>query len=60
MVNLGFDVPIGKRRLPGWDGALMFYAFRCPLHGIMTDSIPGYDDAPSCQKCVNEKRVLIK
>jgi len=55
MISLGFDVPIGKRSLPGWDGSLMFYAFRCPEHGIVIDYIHGYDDTPSCPKCAEEK-----
>jgi len=60
MISLGLHVPVGKRRLPGWSGSVMFYAFKCPKHGIMVDSIPGYDDIPSCQKCVDEKRLLTK
>jgi len=60
MISLGYHVPIEKRRLPGWSGSMMFYAFKCPKHGIMVDSIPGYDDIPSCQKCVDEKRLSIK
>ena len=55
MVGLGLDVPIGKRRLPGWNGSLMFYAFMCPEHGVVIDYIHGYNDAPSCPKCAEEK-----
>jgi len=60
MVSLGFNVPIGERRLPGWKGSLMFYVFKCPKHGIVVGRIYGYDDLPSCPNCIDEKRRLIK
>ncbi len=60
MISLGFQVPVGKRRLPGWSGSFMFYAFKCHKHGVVIDRIYGYDDESCCQKCVDEKRRLIK
>lgn len=60
MVILGDHVAIGERRLPGWSAARMFYAFKCPKHGVVIDCIPGYENTPFCPKCVDEKRRLIK
>ncbi len=60
LVELGFYVQVGERRFPGWSGSLMFYAFKCPKHGLVVDYIHGYDDVPCCPKCVDEKIRVIK
>jgi len=33
---------VGHRRRPGWKGSLPFFAFRCPIHGIVEDYPHGY------------------
>ena len=55
MVGLGFDVPIDKRRLPGWNGSLMFYAFMCPEHGLVECQVSGFRKRVVCPECAKEK-----
>jgi len=42
---------VGHRKLPGWTRTLPFYAFRCPIHGIVEDYPHGYYSRLSCPKC---------
>jgi hypothetical protein len=43
--------PTEKKKLPGWKGELQFYAFKCPVHGIVEDYPHGYRQVLSCRKC---------
>ena len=43
--------PTEKKKLPGWKGELQFYAFKCPVHGIVEDYPHGYRQVLSCKKC---------
>lgn len=49
---------VGHRRKPGWAGALPFFAFKCPIHGIVEDYIHGFegDEYLSCPRCQYESR----
>lgn len=46
---------IEHRTRPGWKGSLPFYAFKCPVHGVVIDYAHGEDDYLSCPKCWEEK-----
>ncbi len=48
-------VYLEHRTKHGWRGSLPFYAFRCPIHGIVIDYPHGVDDSLSCTKCWEEK-----
>jgi hypothetical protein len=47
--------PTEKRRLPGWSGELQFYAFKCPIHGIVEDYPHGYKQELRCRKCQQDR-----
>ena len=50
-----------KRTNSGWNGELMYYAFRCPVHGIVEDYPHGFDQrlrCPLCQKNLYRKKNL--
>jgi len=42
---------VGHRRRPGWMGPLPFFAFRCPIHGIVEGYPHGYNDRLDCPFC---------
>ncbi|GAG10014.1 unnamed protein product [marine sediment metagenome] len=47
------QVYVGHRTRPGWSGSLPFYAFQCPVHGIVENYPHGYSrrlDCPLCQE----------
>ncbi len=47
---------IGQDQKQGWNGALPFYAFECPTHGLVTNYPMGYDKRLECPKCLDEAR----
>jgi len=52
-LRLRGHVFVGYRTRPGWRGALPFYAFKCPEHGLVEDYPHGYKqilDCPLCKK----------
>jgi hypothetical protein len=49
---------IGHRRYPGWKGALPFYVFRCPIHGLVEDYPHGYSARLECPRCLREEVLL--
>lgn len=46
---------LGAQKRPGWKGHLPFYAFRCPIHGIVEDYPHGYNEHLDCPKCTRER-----
>jgi len=44
-------VPTSRRSRPGWRGSLQFYAFRCPVHGLMENYPQGYGRVLRCPHC---------
>jgi hypothetical protein len=44
-------VPTSRRSRHGWSGSLQFYAFRCPVHGIVENYPQGYNEALRCPIC---------
>jgi len=51
------SVPVGLRTRPGWGGSLMFYAFRCPEHGLVENYPYGYGERLECPKCLKDEKV---
>lgn len=47
-------VYVGHRTREGWRGSLPFYAFRCPIHGVVEDYPRGYAERLSCPRCRGE------
>ncbi|MBN2336206.1 hypothetical protein JXL21_11655 [Candidatus Bathyarchaeota archaeon] len=45
-------VPTRRRTRAGWAGSIQFYAFRCPLHGIVEDYPHGHGKILRCPLCV--------
>lgn len=43
--------PTGRRSRPGWKGELQFYAFRCPVHGLVENYPQGYGEVLVCPEC---------
>ncbi|MFH2111776.1 MAG: hypothetical protein ABIJ47_11020 [Candidatus Bathyarchaeota archaeon] len=39
------------RRRPGWRGEIQFYAFRCPVHGIVENYPQGHSQTLKCPRC---------
>ena len=52
--QLGVTVFLGYYRRPGWSGALPFYLWECPKHGLVVDYPHGHKQALSCPKCREE------
>lgn len=44
-------VKIGDYTRHGWSGTLPFYAFKCPVHGVVTDYKHGFKGRLSCPLC---------
>jgi len=47
-------VYVGDQIRVGWKNPIPFYAFRCPIHGIVVDWARGYDERLECPKCKKE------
>jgi len=43
--------PTSRRSRPGWSGSLQFYAFRCPVHGLVENYPQGYERVLKCPYC---------
>ena len=46
---------VEHRRMPGWSGALPFYMFKCPEHGLVENYPSGYAGNLRCPICVKER-----
>jgi len=44
-------VPTSRRSRPGWSGSLQFYAFECPVHGLVENYPQGYERVLRCPYC---------
>ena len=51
---------VGHRTRPGWRGALPFYAFNCPEHGIVVDYPHGFNRRLACPICYEEVTTVIE
>jgi hypothetical protein len=54
------QVYVGHRIQAGWKGSLPFFAFRCPVHGLVDDYPHGYTDRLDCPRCQRENDFLRK
>ena len=45
---------VEHRQLEGWSGALPFYRFRCPKHGLVENYPMGYAEILRCPQCDKE------
>jgi len=45
------SAPTERRSRPGWRGELQFYAFRCPVHGLVENYPQGYGEVLVCPEC---------
>jgi len=41
----------GRRTRPGWKGPLPFFAFKCPVHGLVENYPHGYAERLECPLC---------
>lgn len=48
-------IRVGERTREGWRGPIMFYAFSCPIHGIVENYPAGFNGRLICPQCVNSK-----
>ena len=46
---------VGHRRRTGWKGPLPFFAFKCPVHGIVEDYPHSWDKRLDCPRCKRER-----
>ena len=44
-------VPTERRSRHGWRGELQFYAFKCPVHGLVENYPQGYGEVLVCPEC---------
>ncbi|MCK4702888.1 hypothetical protein KAT55_05980 [Candidatus Bathyarchaeota archaeon] len=44
-------VPTSRRSRTGWSGSLPFYAFKCPVHGLVENYPQGYERVLRCPYC---------
>jgi len=55
-IRLGGNVSIGFYIKTGWKAPIEFYAFWCPVHGIVADYPHGYNERLTCPKCSKNMR----
>lgn len=51
---------VGYRTRPEWRGALPFYRFKCPVHGLVENYAQGFREilrCPECSALTSEKRL---
>ena len=51
---------LGYRARDGWRQPLPFYAFRCPVHGLVEDYPHGYAKRLDCPLCSREELASIR
>lgn len=54
-MKINGQIYLEHRTRPGWKRSLPFYAFKCPVHGIVIDYAHGLEDYLACPKCWEEK-----
>lgn len=53
-IRLGLKVSIGYFIKPGWKEPIEFYAFWCPIHGIVANHPHGHYHKLTCPKCFED------
>jgi hypothetical protein len=51
---------VGYRARDGWRQSLPFYAFRCPVHGLVEDYPHGYAERLDCPLCSRKELAAIR
>ena len=51
------SAPTGMRRRPGWRCELQFYAFRCPVYGIVENYSQGHSRTLRCPRCSDSMKI---
>ena len=49
-------VYVGDRQHEGWTDTLPFYAFKCPVHGMVENYPHGFEQKLECPQCMEEQR----
>jgi hypothetical protein len=44
-------VPTSRKTRRGWSGSIQFYAFMCPMHGLVENYPQGYERVLRCPYC---------
>ena len=55
-LRLGLQVCLGERTQEGWSGALPFYAFKCPVHGLVENYPSGWAEILRCPLCIEAQK----
>ena len=55
-LQLSGYVYVGDRQREGWKGPIPFYAFMCPIHGLVEDYPHYHSQRLECPECREEKR----
>jgi len=55
-LRLSGYVYVGDRQREGWKGPIPFYAFMCPIHGLVEDYPHYHSQWLECPECIEEKR----
>ena len=53
--------PTKIRTRPGWEGEILFYAFNCPVHGLVEDYPHGFTSilrCPLCSKILEDRQII--
>lgn len=50
-------VYVGHRTRPGWNGSIPFYAFECPVHGIVENYPHGFKSRMECPECGHKVKI---
>ena len=51
LIAFNGKIKVGERTHEGWKDPIMFYAFNCPIHGIVEDN-PHGNGRLICPKCI--------
>ena len=50
-------VYVGHRTKPDWNGSIPFYAFECPVHGIVENSPQRHKSHLECPECNHKVKI---
>lgn len=57
-IQLKGYVYVGDKSQENWKRPLPFYAFKCPIHGLVSDYPHGYDQRLECPMCREESMII--
>jgi len=53
-------VKIGIIQKEGWSKPSNLYAFKCPVHGLVSNTAHGYYEKVNCPECLRSKFIVKK